>query len=80
MLIQAKDRTGSNKQVIYDEKPDYCPICSYGISPVETNLQLVTIGKRLEIVFRCPRQDCDHLFIARYGYKKLLRKTFISFL
>lgn len=71
MLIQAQDRTGSNRQVNYDRHPDYCPICRRGVSPIETSQRWLIIEKRLEIVFRCPTLECEHHFIARYGYKRV---------
>jgi hypothetical protein len=46
---------------------DKCPICHAGIQPVDLRWDIILDAAGiLERVFRCPRQSCQHLFIARY--------------
>jgi hypothetical protein len=46
--------------------PDECPICGLGIE----SILMVGFGldqiHHIELVFRCPRLDCQHLFIGYY--------------
>jgi hypothetical protein len=50
-----------------DKYPDHCPICHAGIEPIRQQPNhLQTKRRRLEIVFRCPREDCQSIFVARY--------------
>jgi hypothetical protein len=58
-----------NGQYIYDSMPDTCPLCHHGIEPriIGSN---VTVrekeGDVLQILYRCPRHDCQLAFIAIY--------------
>lgn len=58
------------RRYIRDKEPNECPLCHYSVHPEEIYWTLTTIeGKRefgLEIVYQCPRQECQKLFIARY--------------
>jgi hypothetical protein len=48
-----------------DRQPDNCPLCNNAIYPLET--PTANIGPDgLERIFRCPRQECQRFFIARY--------------
>jgi hypothetical protein len=55
-----------------DKEPDKCPICHYSIQADEIHWTLISIDGKpnsqngLEIVYKCPRPECRHLFIARY--------------
>ena len=53
-----------------DKEPNECPLCHCFIQPNELHWVLTTIDGKLrfglEIVYQCPRQECQHLFIARY--------------
>jgi hypothetical protein len=60
MKVQAGD-----KNVEVDQIPDRCPVCLNGIQPIELN-QLFLKKEFMEVVFRCPRQDCQRFFIAQY--------------
>lgn len=58
------------QEVEIDTQPDACPICHRGIQPISTRLSFITksgLDIELELVFRCPRQDCGRFFIARYA-------------
>ena len=55
-----------------DKEPDECPICRYAVQANEIEWTLTsTTGNRrtsdgLEIVYQCPRPECNSFFIARY--------------
>ena len=69
MNLQAQTRGGANQQVDIDKFPDYCPICLQGIQPLDTGQHFV--GEPwLEVVFRCPRLQCEHFFLGRYNLKR----------
>jgi hypothetical protein len=58
-----------------DRDPNICPICHYGISPINRGIgQFINrAGNReIERVFECPLGDCERVFIARY------REDFVS--
>jgi hypothetical protein len=57
--------------------PDECPICNRGIEPAQINAisHEVTMGKVLQVVFRCPRQNCRSLFIATYETSSDIRRV-----
>jgi hypothetical protein len=46
---------------------DRCPLCHHNIQPIETNTSHVGPGDKLERIYRCPRQQCLRLFVARYS-------------
>lgn len=62
--IQATTDTG-NRDVQLDLYPDHCPLCHYGIEARHRSLAHVS-GRRLELVFQCPRSTCQAFFISRY--------------
>ena len=66
MVTTAQSRFGSQLQVNFDRCPDRCPICLKGIHPMETGERWAFANDRLEMVFRCPRQECECYFIGRY--------------
>ncbi len=56
--------------VSYDRRPDVCPICHHALEPIFVATHVTKwpadMASFLEIVFRCPRELCSRLFIARY--------------
>jgi hypothetical protein len=48
-----------------DKSPDHCPVCLNRIRPIDFS-QGVLKGDFIEKVFRCPADDCERIFIARY--------------
>ena len=68
LRAQAENHDTSGSQFEYDRAPDFCPICHMGISPrrVAAAFKAGFFGGLLQIVHRCPRQECDSLFIAYY--------------
>ena len=66
MMAAAQSKLTGAVVVNFDKYPDRCPICLKGIGPVETGLRWATPDNRVEMVFRCPRQECECYFIVRY--------------
>jgi hypothetical protein len=67
--LQVLTWEGDDAVVQYDTNPDSCPICHSHIHPIDSKCDcLVGMGMNrvLERVLRCPRRDCQRLFIARY--------------
>src|SRR5438477_5576577 len=62
---------GRQIAVIVDKDPDTCPICFHGIEPIDLKMNHLSNGTHhgntLECIFRCPREVCQRLFIARYS-------------
>ncbi|PGY28474.1 hypothetical protein COE20_10830 [Bacillus cereus] len=70
--------TGREKSVFVDAVPDKCPIChSYGL-PINVSAIPINVPKewgrsmafnereRMEIVFQCPKNSCQSVYIAEY--------------
>jgi hypothetical protein len=51
-----------------DRLPDSCPVCHYAIDAKSQNVARLCdrVDARLKIVFLCPRDRCQSLFISRY--------------
>jgi len=62
----------SPKGATLNRFPDGCPLCHYQCSPTpitEHKIPAVGLsGDELEVVFLCPRYECQRLFIARYRW------------
>ena len=76
-LSDVQRHDGDDKGYIdIDRYPDSCPVCHHGIEPIKRQLaHFHAEQKRLEVIFRCPREKCQSLFIARYsasGYSNTL--------
>lgn len=58
------------RRYAHDREPSECPICHVAVQPEDKDWTLTDSeeGQKqlLEIVFRCPRRECGHFFIARY--------------
>ena len=54
----------------YDKDPDHCPICHHGIHPINISGNVINRernnGDIVQILFRCPRRECQRAFIASY--------------
>jgi hypothetical protein len=75
MNINFMSNGGKVQSARVDKNPDICPICHYGISPINPGIgQFISSpgNREVERVFECPLGDCERLFIARY------REDFIS--
>jgi len=54
-----------------DTDPNECPLCHYAVNPEEqawslAGPPLTDTQTILEIVYRCPRHECGHLFIGQF--------------
>jgi len=49
-----------------DRFPDTCPMCNHGMSPMQLVGQYAFEQKLIHVVFRCPRTECQNLFIGSY--------------
>lgn len=53
-----------------NKAPDTCPACGKGISPIYCYSYGVDTWRRyegfLQVVYRCPRDECGRLFIAKF--------------
>ena len=67
---------GNSGHADIDRFPDHCPVRHAGIEPIkQESAHYHTGDRRLELVFRCPREKCQSLFVARYftfGYSGAL--------
>ena len=63
----------------YDSIPDTCPLCHHGIEPRMIGSNVVerksSEGNILQLLYRCPRQDCQRAFIATYQQGRSFRGT-----
>jgi hypothetical protein len=70
MSIQIKyeDNKGLEGSCSISGKPDKCPVCRRGIDPVFRYAfkRGSVLDETLELVFRCPIEECNHLFVAYY--------------
>lgn len=57
---------GGGHQCILDRMPDSCPICHTAVHPAVLGAQAATM-QWFEYVLRCPREACEHIFVARYS-------------
>ncbi len=68
--IQAIHQNGSNVVAKYDKRPDLCPVCHKQITP---NIgqgfykEGVYDETGLQIVFRCPSEKCQNIFLGLYS-------------
>lgn len=65
MQIPVQQRNGGQSAVNIDRPPEQCPICHHFLQPVDCGVAYVR-SNTLEKMFRCPRENCERLFIARY--------------
>jgi hypothetical protein len=67
------------QRYIRDHIPDECPVCHFSVQPNEIDWALASSNSGpetlLEVIFQCPRHDCQHLFIARYWRDDSVRET-----
>jgi hypothetical protein len=60
----------NNLRYPYSSVPDNCPLCHHGIEPRMIASNVIERGRLsgdiLQLIFRCPRQDCQQAFIATY--------------
>lgn len=60
----------NSTQYDYDDAPDHCPLCHHGIEPIKICHNIIerdqNIGDILQLLYRCPRRECQRAFIASY--------------
>jgi hypothetical protein len=66
--IQGKNIEGSAKGLQVDGFPDRCPICHHNVEPIQAGPgHFKGEPTRMEVPFRCPRRECQRLFIATFA-------------
>jgi hypothetical protein len=68
--LKATLHGGGQEEIRIDKYPDGCPICHYAVEPRFQGLAHFTKRPskiRVELIFQCPREDCQSFFIAGYG-------------
>lgn len=78
--VKATKVNGQESEWVCDRDPEICPVCGIACRPIFMNLASVRSNKDwLEVVFRCPREECGALYFAGYGLLQsgtaLLQKT-----
>lgn len=68
VYVNATNQDGQDVSLQIDRFPDNCPVCRHGIEPMSTGQAHVTYGGRsaLQVVFKCPRSQCQSFFISSY--------------
>jgi len=60
----------NQKKYTYDMDPDHCPLCHYGVMPIRIGssnmIRSRTEGDILQLIFLCPRSECQRVFIGIY--------------
>ncbi len=74
--LHFKDINDHDNAVIIDKFPDQCPACNHGIDVKFVDAfgksDLDSYGYRIQVIFRCPKIECQAVFIGYYtsGYFK----------
>jgi len=66
--INSINENNSSQTVRIDKIPDECPICHKKIRPIQGQAFLNTkpLNNILEVVYRCPDENCRNIFIGFY--------------
>lgn len=72
----------SVRNMHFDKKPTRCPLCNNGIDAI-----IITAAQRnddshmyVEVVYRCPVENCSHLFIANYVFAQRSSGTYYKYM
>jgi hypothetical protein len=65
MQLNVQSRYIGQQPVNVDKVPGQCPICHHFVQPVEFGIAFMRENV-MEKLYRCPRELCERLFIARY--------------
>lgn len=68
--IKVSNWKGHEQILKIDTDPDSCPICHRAIEPIDMKKDFLADQSKpafIERLFRCPKKDCQRLFIARYA-------------
>jgi hypothetical protein len=66
--IQPQNLQGLPCGAAIDGHADTCPVCHNGIRPIYLGVDSINERKFVERLLRCPREECQRLFIAYYQY------------
>lgn len=70
--VRLHSRGVGQRNVRVDKNPDICPLCHHGIEPIDVRHGYYSekspspVGRLVERILLCPREECEHYFIARY--------------
>lgn len=71
-----------NKRYEYNMDPDHCPLCHHGIMPTRIGANNIVRreieGDILQLVFLCPRSDCQRVFIGTYRQRLGLHRHYVE--
>jgi len=70
LSIRVQGRFGQSVNATIDRLADYCPICHVTVSPIQIGAFLNgddIDSESLQIVNRCPKDDCGKIFLAMYA-------------
>lgn len=76
--LHFKDIKDHDNAVIIDKEPDTCPACSYGVEAISLGAYGKTDldrGHYVQSLYRCPRLECQAIFIAYYTSVGWIRPT-----
>jgi hypothetical protein len=71
-MLVFKNYHGAETLISFDEAPDRCPVCNNGIKPLFRYASNHNQNIFLEIVWQCPVENCQKLFIATYNQKRFV--------
>jgi hypothetical protein len=67
----------------HDREPEECPICHRSVHAQERDWTIASLDDDLnavlEIIYQCPRRECQHLFVARYARDDVPEQTQTGF-
>jgi hypothetical protein len=66
ITVSATRYQGEKVPIAIDKFPDTCSLCDQGIEARFLTLAHLAVGKKVELIFQCPREQCQSFFIARY--------------
>lgn len=73
--VTAEDVYSSKHQVVLDREPTFCPVCKVAALPKRLRACKVD-DHTIEVVYQCPGQSCQHIFIAGYWTMSSISKYY----
>ena len=72
----------NDKRYEYDMVPDHCPLCHHGILPSRIGANNIirreAEGDILQLVFLCPRSECQKVFIGTYRQNLSYQRHYVE--
>ena len=72
----------NDKRYEYDMVPDHCPLCHHGIRPSRIGANNIirreAEGDILQLVFLCPRSECQKVFIGTYRQNLSYQRHYVE--